>query len=105
MDYRNKTFKLIGEKIKITYVDKCEDRDGKWIYGCVIRNGVNNVFISTKDEDGKDLDPEVVDLTLRHEIFHIILDRMCFHDESANESLVEWLASATRELYKQGVNV
>lgn len=104
MEYKNKVVKCAGEKVKINYVKRCENEEGQWIFGYKMGGSCCRLFISTQDEDGKDLDPDTIELTLRHELFHMILDRLYF-DEAGSETLVEWLATATRELHKQGLTI
>lgn len=103
---KNKTYKLMTRTVKVQYEDKVLDDNGDWIYGRVHWNGSKiTIFISTKDEDGEELSDDVIETTIRHELFHLILDVLYFRDLSENETLVEWLANATYELKKQGLPI
>ena len=103
---KNKTFKLLTRTVKIEYTDCVHDDNGDWIYGRIYWNCSKIIiYISTKDEDGKELSDDVIETTIRHELFHLILDVLYFRDLSENETLVEWLANATYELKKQGLPI
>lgn len=105
--FNNGVYKLLTTSLTIEYKDQVFDEtDGHWIYGATTQDrGGAIIHISTKDEDGDPLTNEVIEATLRHELFHFILDTLYFKNESANETLVEWLASATHGLNKQGLNI
>lgn len=99
-------YKLLTNIFTVEYVDKVEDEDGNWMYGkCSYRGDLAIVTISTKNDEGKPLSEDVIQCSLRHELFHVILDSLYFKDLSANETLVEWLANATLTLNKQGLNI
>lgn len=103
---KNKTFKLMMRTVTVKYVDNVQSDNGDWIYGKVHWGGSKiTIFISTKNEDGTELSDDVIEITLRHELFHLILDVLYFRDLSENETLVEWLANATFELKKQGLSI
>lgn len=103
---KTKKFTLLSTQVTIHYVDKVEDEDGNWIFGKTrfCKNDAE-IFISVKDENGKKIDQRNIDITLRHELFHYILDTLYFREQSGNESLIEWLAQATYQLNKQGLNI
>jgi hypothetical protein len=63
------------------------------------------IEISTKSNDGRKLKAEEIEVTLRHELFHFILDVLQHRELSADEALVEWLANATLMLNKQGLTI
>lgn len=101
-----KRAKLLNNRFKIVYKDRVENEDGDWIFGqCSTVGAETTIYISTKDKDGNDLDEETIDTTVRHELFHFILDSLYFTELSGNETLVEWLANATHELHKQGLSI
>lgn len=104
--YNNGIYTLLTTSVAIEYMDKVTADDGHWIYGQTIQDrGGAIIKISIKDEDGDPLPKEQIEATLRHELFHFILDTLYFTNESGNETLVEWLASATQLLNKQGLNI
>ena len=104
--YNNGIYNLLTTSVTIEYMDKVTAEDGHWIYGVTTQDrGGDIIKISTKDEDGDKLPPNVIEATLRHELFHFILDTLYFNNESGNETLVEWLASATQSLHEQGLNI
>ena len=105
--FNNGVYTLLTTSLTIEYKDKViTDDDDHWVYGITITDrGGAIIQISTKDEDGDPLPKEQIEATLRHELFHFILDTLYFKEESTNETLVEWLASATHLLNKQGLNI
>lgn len=103
---KSKTYKLLGNTVRIEFRDKVTNDEGEWIFGEVVNSGSKSVIsISTKDRYGEAMSDEEIDVTVRHELFHFILDTLYFTELSQNETLVEWLANATSELNKQGLNI
>ena len=103
---KTKTYKLLSMNLKVVYKDKVEDEDGYWNFGHVSYDGNNaTIEISTTSREGRKLTKEELDNTLRHELFHFILETLYYRDLSANETLVEYLANATTILNKQGLNI
>lgn len=103
---KTKTYKLLSMNLKVVYKDKVEDEDGCWNFGHVSYDGNNaTIEISTTSREGRKLTKEELDNTLRHELFHFILETLYYRDLSANETLVEYLANATTTLNKQGLNI
>lgn len=101
-----KRCKLLNNRFKIVYKDSVIDEEGNWIFGrCVHCGSDATLEISTKDADGNQMDLETIEVTVRHELFHLILDSLYFTELSSNETLVEWLATATYELHKQGLSI
>lgn len=101
-----KTYRLLCNTLRIEYRDKVVNENGDWIFGEVANCGGRSIIsISTKDRDGVDIPEDELDITLRHELFHFILDSLYFTELSQNETLVEWLANATAELNKQGLSI
>ena len=100
-----KKYTLLDTKIKITYIDK-DYLDDHWVFGHTSWSADHvDIFISTKTEDDKELPQDVIDSTVRHELFHVILGALYFNQERDNETLVEWLAQATKTLNKQGAKI
>ena len=101
-----KKLKLLDYKITIKYVEKDEDDNDEYLYGHTHWD-TNDVVIciSLKTREGKPFTEDELNATLRHELFHVILHSLYFETESNNETLVEWLAQATKMLNKQGVNI
>lgn len=106
MKQKTKTYKLLSMNLKVVYKDRVENEDGYWQFGLTSFDANNaTIEISTTSNEGRKLTKEEIDTTLRHELFHFILDTLYFRDLSANESLVEWLAVATSSLNKQGLSI
>lgn len=104
--YNNGVYKLLTTSVAVEYKDKVVAEDGHWIYGRTTQDrGGAIIEISIKDEDGDTMPKEQIEATLRHELFHFILSTLYFTDESDNETLVEWLASATQILHNQGLDI
>ena len=106
MKQKTKTYKLLSMNLKVVYKDRVEDEDGRWQFGHIDFDG-NNVIIeiSTISNEGRKITKEELDNTLRHELFHFILDTLYYRDLSTNETFVEWLATATATLNKQGLSI
>lgn len=101
-----KKYKLLNNRIKIVYKDEVLDENGEWIFGRCSNNGPEVILeISTLDREGNPMRAEDIEITVRHELFHMILDTLYFNELSGNETLVEWLANATYELNKQGLSI
>lgn len=106
MKQKTKTYNLLTHTLKIVYKDKVEDSDGNWMYGQCNWDASNvTIELSTKSKDGRKLRAEEIEATLRHELFHFILDALQYRSLSADEALVEWLANATLILNKQGLSI
>ena len=104
--FNNGVYNLLTTTVSIEYRDSVLAEDGHWIYGVTKQDrGGAVILISIKDEDGDPISAEQIESTLRHELFHFILDTLYFTEESQNETLVEWLATATQVLNKQGLNI
>lgn len=103
---KNKVLHLLDRTITINFVDNAIDEEGYWLFGITKQQAQDfTIEVSTKNKDGKPLAKDAVMATLKHELFHCILDTMMYFQESRNESLVEWLAQASMILSKQGVKI
>lgn len=101
MKYKNFKFDLFGDTYKVIYKDKTFHKD-QYVLGQT--NTVKNIiYISTKDEDGKELPDSVILTTLYHEIFHAILFVGQYNSCGEDEPLVEWQARCLNALIKQNV--
>lgn len=99
-------FRLLDTRINIKYVDNIEDENDLQYFGQTKYNlDKTNIKVATKDKDGNPISEDTIKATLRHELFHVILDKLYFREESENEKLVEWLAQATTILHKQGLEI
>ena len=79
-------YRLLDATINIEYVDKIEDDDGLY-YGQTEWNMSNvTVKIATKDKNGVKLSKDVLETTLRHELFHVILDKLYPNKNVSNET-------------------
>ena len=101
-----KKYRLLNNRIKIVYKDKVLNEDGDWIYGICKMNGSETVIqVSTLDKDGNPMPEEDIECTVRHELFHTILDSLYFSELSNRATLVEWLASATTQRSKKSIKI
>lgn len=106
MKQKTKTYNLLTYILKIVYKDKVEDSNGNWLCGQCNHDASNvTIELSTKSKDGRKLRAEEIEATLRHELFHFILDVLQYRSLSADETLVEWLTNATLILNKQGLSI
>lgn len=103
---KNKVLHLLDRTITINFVDNVTNEEGRWLFGITEQTASGfTIEVSTKSKEGKPLAKDAVMATLKHELFHCILDTMMYFQESSNESLVEWLAQASMILSKQGVKI
>lgn len=103
---KTKRYKLLNNDITVSYIDKDTKEDGSWIFGHTHfeKNGAH-VFISTKYEDDTEVPEDIIQLTLRHEIFHVLFYALYYDDLGDNEHIVEWLAQAWTTLKKQKLEI
>lgn len=103
---KKQVFELFGTKIKIEYKDNVLDEEGHWMYGTAEHKAdLTIITLSTKDADGKNLTKDSMIRTLRHELFHAILNKGMYFNSSSDEPMVEWLAICTDILCKQGLTI
>lgn len=103
---KKQVFELFGTKIKIEYKDNVLDEEGHWMYGTAEHKAdLTIITLSTKDADGKNLTKDSMIRTLRHELFHAILNKGMYFSSSSDEPMVEWLAICTDILCKQGLPI
>lgn len=99
-----KKYNLLDFKIQVFYVD-CDTVEDRWVFGHTEFNGNKiKIYISTKNRDGGEFTEQELNVTLRHELFHVILAKLYFSGET-DETLIEWLAQATSILHKQGLTI
>ena len=100
-----KKYKLLLNTIVVEFYKEVTNDDNSWIFGETEFNAsVFTIRISTFDQDGHPLPEDVIETTLRHELFHAILKSLYISDGD-NETVVEWLANATQMLNKQGLSI
>lgn len=100
-----KKYKLLLNTIIVEFYKEVTNDDGGWIFGETEFNAsVFTIRISTFDKDGHPLSEDVIETTLRHELFHAILKSL-YIPVGDDETVVEWLANATQMLNKQGLAI
>lgn len=98
---KNKVINLFGTKFTIKYVNTLIDEEtGSFLYGRT-DSIYNKVEISTKLPDGTSLPEEEIELTLWHELFHVIFFNGQYLHCYQDEPLVEWSAKCIKTLLKQ----
>lgn len=103
---RKKKYKLLQTDLTIEYKDKVVGEDNEWQFGYTQWDTSKcNIYISTKDKNGKALSKEEVEMTVRHELFHFLFSLLYYNEENNNEHLVEWLARSTQILNRQGLKI
>ena len=104
---KRKEYELFGAKITVEYIDNVIMEDtNEWVYGRCREHGDKfTIQISLKDEDGKPMSKESLDVTLRHELFHAICFKGQYNNTGQDEPLMEWLALCTSTLNKQGIKI
>lgn len=100
--YSNKEFDLFGAKYTIEYTDKIEAEEG------LFRSGTTNpaahkITLAKLGFDGGPMDKSTAHITLLHELIHAILDEGQYHNSSADEPMVEWLARCLHSLITQKI--
>ena len=63
--------------------------------------GECSIEVSTKSENGLNLTPRTINITLLHELVHAIF-ASGMYQETQDEPLVEWVAKCIYSLYEQG---
>ena len=103
---KTKKYKLLNQKIIVSYIDKDTKEDESWIFGHThFSKNEAHVFISTKYEDDTEIPEDEIQLTLRHEIFHVLFYTLYYVDLGDDEHIVEWLAQAWTTLKKQKLEI
>lgn len=103
MEFKNKTFKFFGETWSIKFVDQAPLTEGQEegaFNGGVICPIERTIWISTKWPNGKAIDKESIENSVRHELVHMIFLNGQYIDCYDNEALVEWTAKAIGQLIK-----
>ena len=99
------TYKLLDFTIIVNYVDKIES-DECFLYGQTTwHSNTIEINIALKTDNGVKFKKHELESTLRHELFHVILNALYFDELSKNETLVEWLAQSTKILHEQGLTI
>lgn len=100
---KKKEFDLLGIKYTIQYTDKIEvEEEGLFRTGTA-NSATHRITLAKLDYDGKPMDKDEAKITLIHELIHAILDEGQYHNASADEPMVEWLARCLNSLIKQKV--
>ena len=106
MEFKNKTFKFFGETWYIKYVDHApllEDQADNAFNGGVIMPLKRTIYISTKWPNGKPINKESIENSLRHELAHLIFLNGQYFNCYNDEPLVEWTAKSLGILLNQHV--
>ena len=106
MEFKNKTFKFFGETWSIKFVDQAPLTEGQ--EEGAFNNGVicptkRTIWISTKWPNGKAIDKETIENTIRHELVHMIFLSGQYLSCYDDEPLVEWTAKALGQLIKSNL--
>ncbi len=99
---KNKTIELFGTTIDIKFVDRIIDEETqKELLGAA--NYSAGEILVAKNVRGNKISKEEMQLSLLHEIMHIVLFTGQYNDCSNDEPLVEWLARCLNKLIKDKV--
>jgi hypothetical protein len=106
MEFKNRTFKFFGQVWSIKFVDHAPMTEGQ-VEGA-FNNGViipteRTIWISTKWPNGKAIDKETIENTVRHELVHMIFLNGQYLNCYDDEPLVEWTAKAIGQLIKSNL--
>lgn len=102
---KNKVISIFNTKYKVKFVDRInnlQEGDSRYTMGLCDPSRYM-IWVATKDIDGKDLDINVIKVTLIHEIIHAILSEGQYLDSYDNEPLVEWLAKCIKSMLDKKV--
>lgn len=103
--FKDRKVKLLDTTIYIKFEDEAKN-DDNWVFGYTEFNGdTSMIHISIKDRNGKSLSETCIRRTLRHELFHAIMNKGMYFNSSEDEPLVEWLAQCTDMLWEQGETI
>lgn len=106
MEFKNRTFKFFGQSWSIKFVDHApvlEDQADDAFNGGVIMPLKRTIYISTKWPDGKPINKESIENSLRHELIHLIFLNGQYLSCYDDEPLVEWTAKSLGILLNQHV--
>lgn len=106
MEFKNRTFKFFGQVWSIKFVDHAPltegQEEGAFNNG-VISPAKRTIWISTKWPNGKAIDKETIENTVRHELVHMIFLNGQYLNYYDDEPLVEWTAKAIGQLVKSNL--
>lgn len=106
MEFKNRTFKFFGQAWSIKFVDHAPiiegQKEGDFNSG-VITPTKRTIWISTKWPNGKAIDKETIENTVRHELVHMIFLNGQYLNCYDDEPLVEWTAKAIGQLIKSNL--
>lgn len=106
MEFKNRTFKFFGQVWSIKFVDQAlitEGQENGAFNNGVIEPTKRTIYISTKWPNGKAIDKETVENTVRHELVHMIFLNGQYLNCYDDEPLVEWTAKAIGQLIKSNL--
>lgn len=106
MEFKNRTFKFFGETWSIKFVDHASLTEGQVegaFNGGVIIPTKRTIEISTKWPNGKAIEKETIENTVRHELVHMIFLNGQYLNCYDDEPLVEWTAKAIGQLIKSNL--
>ena len=106
MEFKNRTFKFFGESWSIKFVDQAPLVEGQGegaFNGGTIVPTKRTIYISTKWPNGKAIDKETIENTIRHELVHMIFLNGQYINCYDDEPLVEWTAKAIGQLIKSNL--
>lgn len=106
MEFKNRTFKFFGQVWSIKFVDQApitEGQENRAFNNGVIEPTKRTIYISTKWPNGKAIDKETVENTVRHELVHMIFLNGQYLNCYDDEPLVEWTAKAIGQLIKSNL--
>lgn len=98
-----KEFDLLGTRYTIQYIDKIETEDENLFRSGSTNPAAHKITLAKLDYNGNPMNKNESQITLIHELIHAILSEGQYHNASADEPMVEWLARCLKSLMDQKI--
>ena len=100
---KDRKFTIFGTTYSIKFVDVInpDDRD-RFTWGDT-DGRTHTIRIATKDINGKSISEEELDITVLHELMHVIFAEGQYSSCNEDEPLVEWCARCLHSFKKQNL--
>ena len=100
---KDRKFNLFGTTYKLVFTDKIENDDPDRFTWGDTDGRVHIIRIATKDINGKSISEDELDITIKHELMHVIFGEGQYSSCNTDEPLVEWCARCLHSFKKQGL--
>lgn len=101
-EWKDFSFSFFGTNWKVKFIGKCKENDEMFLLGNT-NHVLNEIWIATKDTNGKPLKDETIRINLIHELAHAMFSTGQYNGCTKDEPLVEWVARCINSLLEQNV--